>query len=194
MASPAQRAGWLLLTMAVIAYPMVVYFLLDLVGPIALGLLLVLLLLPRAVLIAGRSATWLVGSSAICVVFAIFLTFADSELVLKLYPTFVNLGLLVAFGYTLIRPPSMIERLARRFGLRISQRGIGYTRGVTMLWCVFFVLNAAVATFITFTGTMEAWTYYNGFLAYVLIATLFVIEFGFRQIYKRIVPESGRVG
>jgi uncharacterized membrane protein len=63
-----------------------------------------------------------------------------------------------------------------------------------MLWCAFFALNAGVATFITFTGTIEAWTFYNGFLAYILIATLFAIEYGFRQIYKRIVPTSGRVG
>jgi uncharacterized membrane protein len=194
MAGPVQRAGWLLLAVAVIAYPVAVYFLLDLVGPVALGLLLILLLLPRIVLIAGRRALWLVCGAAICALFAVFLTVADSELVLKLYPTFVNLGLLAAYGYTLIHPPSMIERLTRHFNVRMTRRGVAYTRGVTMLWCAFFVINAGVATFIAFTGTMEAWTFYNGFLAYVLIATLFVIEFGFRQIYKRIVPESGRVG
>jgi uncharacterized membrane protein len=193
MAGPVQRAGWLLLTLAVIAYPVAVYFLVDLVGPVALGLVLILLLLPRIVIVAGRRALWLVCGAVICAVFAVFLTVADSELVLKLYPTFVNLGLLGAFGYTLIHPPSMIERLTLKFGMRMTRRGVGYTRGVTMLWCAFFVLNGGVATFITFTASIEAWTLYNGFLAYVLIATLFVIEFGFRQIYKRIVPESGRV-
>ena len=194
MASPAQRAGGFLLIMIVIAYPVAVYYLLDRVGPVALGLLLILLLLPRGVLIAGRRAPWLVVGGTLCAVFAGFLAFADSELVLKLYPTFVNLGLLAAFGYTLIHPPSMIERLVRRFGMRITQRGIGYTRGVTMLWCMFFALNAGVSAYITFTSTIEAWTFYNGFLAYILVAALFVIELGFRQIYKRIVPSSGRVG
>ncbi len=41
------------------------------------------------------------------------IVFTNSELLLRLYPSLVNLGLLVAFGATLVRGPSMIEKFAR---------------------------------------------------------------------------------
>ncbi len=60
---------------------------------------------------------------------AIVLT--NSEWLLRLYPSLVNVGLLVAFGATLVRGPSMIERFARLKQADPGPHTIRYTRRVT---------------------------------------------------------------
>ena len=45
--------------------------------------------------------------------FAVLAMWRDDEFTLRLYPVLVNLTLLALFAWTLWRPPSLIERLAR---------------------------------------------------------------------------------
>ena len=50
---------------------------------------------------------------------------------------------------------------------------------------LFFSLNGAVATWTALSGDLALWGFYNGFLAYLLIATFFLIERIIRHFVKR---------
>ncbi|MFH4410585.1 Clp protease, partial [Acinetobacter baumannii] len=67
---------------------------------------------------------------------------------LKLYPVGMSLGALGIFAFTLLKPPSMIERFARLVEPDLPPSGVHWTRQVTKVWCVFFLCNALIA-FIT---------------------------------------------
>ena len=87
---------------------------------------------------------------------------SGSELLLHLYPSFVNLGLLLAFGATLVRGPSMIEKFARLGNPQLDPHGVRYTRCVTQIWCVFFALNGAFSAYTALCWSRAAWSLYNG--------------------------------
>jgi uncharacterized membrane protein len=186
-------AGKVLLAGVIMLYPLAVYFLIDSVGAAGLGILLLVLLLfrlkPLARLLPG---TVYYAVAAVVIAGAIAL-FGDSEIALKSYPTIISVVLLAVFGYTLYRPPSMVERIARAAGSDFSERAGPYTRAVTLVWCIFFAVNATVSATISMTGSLRAWTLYNGFIAYGIVGTLIVGEWLFRRAYKRRGHISGDV-
>lgn len=110
---------------------------------------------------------------------------ADDEFVLKLYPALINLLMFCAFAWTLVNPPPAIERIARRFEPNLSETGIHHTRQFTLIWCVFFVANGAIAFYTAAFASLDVWTIYNGLVSYLLIATMFAIEFVIRLFRKR---------
>src|SRR5690606_32054708 len=64
----------------------------------------------------------------------------DSTEALRLLPVAIAVICLFTFAWTLVRPPSMIERFARLSEPDISAAGIAYTRRATMMWCIFFIV------------------------------------------------------
>ncbi|MDH3510038.1 MAG: hypothetical protein OER85_04185 [Gammaproteobacteria bacterium] len=175
---------WLLAGMLLL-YPLAVYLLLDRLGAGVLGILLIVLLALRL-----NSVTDLLPGRAYFIGIAIVLAGAvtvlgGGTLALKSYPTIISLILLAVFGYTLLVPPSMVERIARIAGSEISDRIISYTRKVTIVWCIFFAANAFVSAWISVAGSIEAWAFYNGFFAYLIVGALFATELVIRYFYKR---------
>ena len=135
------------------------------------------------------SATdWCVAGLLSCASAAIVLS--GSELLLHLYPSFVNLGLLVAFGATLARGPSMVEKFARMGNPALGAHAVRYTRRVTQMWCVFFTLNGAFSAYTALFWTRAAWSLYNGAIAYGLIGVLLVGEVIWR--YVAVLPRAAR--
>ena len=118
---------------------------------------------------------------------ALLASAANHTQILQFYPILMSLLMLFIFASTLIYPPSLIERFAR---LQLRLRGkedflppeaIQYTKKVTMVWCVFFVFNASIASYSCFWGSLEFWTLYNGLISYLLMGALFAGEFLVRQ-------------
>ena len=178
-------AGKTLLAGAIVVYPLAVYFLIDSVGPAALGGLLVVLLLLRYKPVARvmPGIAWFAAAAvAIAVAIAVL---GDGLLALKAYPTIVSLGMLAVFASTLFRPPSMIERIARAGGGEFSTGAEAYMRAVTLIWCCFFAANALVSAMISLSGSLRAWTLYNGVIAYGIVGLLLVGEILFRREYMR---------
>lgn len=105
---------------------------------------------------------------------------------LKLYPVLINCAMLAAFGYSLISPPSMVERLARLREPNLPPAAVGYTRRVTQVWCVFFISNGSIALGTALWASEEVWSLYTGVIAYVLMGALFGGEFLFRLRFKRL--------
>ena len=116
----------------------------------------------------------------------------DSELLLRFYPSLVNLGLLIAFGATLVRGPSMIEKFARLGSPDLPPGAVRYTRRVTQVWCAFFVLNGAFSAYTALYWSRASWSLYNGIIAYGLIGALLAGEYVWRRLF--VLPRAARAG
>jgi uncharacterized membrane protein len=111
---------------------------------------------------------------------------ANAALPLKLYPVLVNATLLAAFGWSLVRGPSMIERLARLREPDLPPAAIAYTRRVTQVWCAFFIVNGTIAAVLAVGASEAAWSLYTGVLSYGAMGLLFGIEYLVRLRFKRL--------
>ncbi|BCF96269.1 hypothetical protein PPGU19_008380 [Paraburkholderia sp. PGU19] len=118
------------------------------------------------------------------------IVWTNSELLLRIYPSLVNLGLLIAFGATLVRGPTMIEKFARIGTPNLSEPAIRHTRRVTQIWCAFFLANGVFSLYTALYWPREAWSLYNGAIAYGLIGLLLVGEIAWR--YLVILPRVRR--
>ncbi|WP_250500868.1 hypothetical protein [Caballeronia sp. GAWG1-5s-s] len=119
------------------------------------------------------------------------IVWTDSEQLLHIYPSLVNLGLLIAFASTLVRGPSMIEKFARIRTPDLSEPAVRHTRRVTQIWCVFFAANGLFSLYTALCWSREAWSLYNGAIAYGLIGVLLVAEIAWR--YLVILPRARRL-
>ncbi len=111
----------------------------------------------------------------------------NSEVLLLLYPASISASMLILFGSTLLRPPTMVERFARLRKPELSPAGVRYTRRVTEAWCLFFVFNCALAAYTALFASREVWALYNGFIVYILMGTLFVGE---RAVRRRMISAA----
>ena len=109
----------------------------------------------------------------------------DPELAARLYPVFMNATMFLAFAMTLWKPPSMIERFARISDPDLDAHGVIYTRNVTLVWMVFFVVNGSIALWTALHGTWLQWGAYNGGISYALAGTLMGVEYLVRRIVRR---------
>jgi uncharacterized membrane protein len=166
-------------------YPLAIFFGLQIFEPRYVAILLGLALLMRQHRPAGRLLSGL--SRINLVVPVVLLTLAgttaltNSEMLLRLYPAAVNLGMLLLFGLSLKYPPSMVERFARTSEPDLPLAGVTYTRRVTQVWCGFFIANGGIATHTALNSSRETWALYNGFIAYLLMGALFAGEWLFRR-------------
>ncbi len=109
---------------------------------------------------------------------------------LKLYPLFINLALLVSFGVSLFNPPTKVFSIA--FLTDSSIRNSvhlpdieNYCRKVTKVWCTFFALNASVSFATALYSPDWIWALYNGLIAYILMGIIFTVEWFVRKRVKK---------
>ena len=160
-------------------YPLAIWLAEGQVEPRLLAGLLLLAGLSRLFSVrSNQAARWWVGCTMLLVLVAVW---ANVIFPLKLYPVIVNATLLGVFFYSLIVPPTAIERIARKRDRFLPAQAIGYTRRVTQVWCVFFALNGAIALYTALYESSALWSLYNGLLAYVLIGLLFAGEYCVRR-------------
>jgi uncharacterized membrane protein len=167
---------------ALLFYPVLVFLGLKLFQPQMIVFLLITVLVIK--LLANPGALFTAQSYLIAVILACILIgyyiVSNKLLLLKFYPVMVNAGFLVLFSYTLLYPPSMIERIARISQPNLPDAGVLYTKKVTQIWCIFFIINGSIAAYTTFSS-IATWTLYNGLIAYILMGLLFICEFLIRQ-------------
>ena len=144
-------------------------------------LLLLLILIMRFFLATERRERTVI----VCTVVAVGLISLaiDGQLGLKMYPVLVNLGFLFVFSHSLYFSPTIIERFARISEPNLTVEMLSYTRNLTGIWCGFFLFNGAVAAATALWASNEIWLLYNGFIAYLLMGSLFAGEWLFRR-YK----------
>jgi len=174
--------GNLVLLLGTLAYPFLVYFSLGRFEPRWLALLLVGLALIR--LLAGRSmSSW--GMVFVTLPLAGLAWLGNALMPIKLYPVAVNGLMLALFAWTLFNPPSAVERLARLREPDLPRRAVVYTRQVTQVWCLFFLVNGSVALATAYWGSEAAWALYNGLISYVLMGVLAAVEWLVRRRVRR---------
>ena len=101
------------------------------------------------------------------------------------YPLIVNLLLLAVFFTSLFQDKTIIERFALMTEKNLPDYAVTYTRRVTIVWCIFFLLNGAIAFITIASGDIQVWTLYNGLIAYILIGITAAVEYIVRIIVRR---------
>jgi uncharacterized membrane protein len=169
-------------TLVIACYPVAVYFGLQYLAPGIIALLLCAILILRFLLnpqqISSMKVPLMVG---IALTAASFVTQRSDWLLF--YPVVINLSLLGLFAYSLQKGPSMIERLARLKHPDLPDSASAYLCKVTKLWCGLFIFNGVIAAYTAMVSSLEMWTLYNGFIAYVLIGILLSGEWLYRYFW-----------
>lgn len=177
------RLGAPLLGALLLLYPAAVFYGLQHGSARLVGLLLGVVVVARWWLLRGRlkAGAGLLPILVAGLACALAAVVVNSVAALRLLPVLISLIMLATFGYTLWRPPTMIERFARAIEGELPPRAIVYTRHVTQLWCLFFICNAAIALYTALFCSLQTWTLYNGLISYLLMGTLFVGEWLLRR-------------
>ena len=81
--------------------------------------------------------------------------FDDRRFVLAL-PVLANVALLAQFA-TSLRAMPMAERFARAQQDVLSPAQVAYCRAVTIVWCVFFVVNGSVTAALALFAPLKVW-------------------------------------
>jgi uncharacterized membrane protein len=178
-AAPKEKSisfGSVAVTVLLILYPVLVYLGLSYSKISAVAILLIVVSIGRLFVrrrgmdSLGQATIWISVGGVILAGAGLLRGSVEAML---FYPTLVNLVLLIVFVHSLIYPPAVITRLARLRVPELPPAGVRYTRNVTVLWSVFFLLNGSASIFTAIWTTAETWTLYNGFIAYILIGALF---------------------
>lgn len=178
-----------MLAVLTVLYPVAVYFSLEHLSPrvwgaILLGLFALRMWMQRKQQ-SGEIARW---SMLAALLAALWMLAGDSHLAMRSYPVMVNVTLACIFGWSLLHPPSMIERLARLQEPDLPASGVVYTRKVTQVWLGFFLINGSIAAYTAYLGTYEQWALYNGVISYIVMGCLFGGEWIVRQHARKQEP------
>ena len=123
----------------------------------------------------GKFSFVLCGFFAFCAVF--------SHFGLKyLYPVLINAFLCGIFYLSLAKTP-MITKFAMIKEPNLEPKALIYTRNLTKIWIVFFVINGSISAILACFENKIYWGVYCGAISYILIGILFFGEIIFRKIY-----------
>lgn len=190
------RAAKVLKVIVVATYPLGVYYGLKLQNTRLVALIILAAVIPTvlsAVRRQKREHLWVILRVPLTVLATVTAAFAldDPRFILAL-PVIISAELLVAFGTSLMKPVSMIERFARMVEPDLSEEKVIYCRKVTVVWCAFFVANGATAGALAVYGPLAWWTLYTGLIAYVLMGVLFGTEYLIRWVrFREPSPQTG---
>jgi uncharacterized membrane protein len=163
-------------------YPGLVYLALGRVPAGALAALALILVGARLGLTRGRAATGpLVPALAATLVATATFALLDPTLAVLTYPVLMSLGMAAAFGLSLRGGPTLVENFASLTEPEPSPSARAYMRKVTLVWFMFLLGNATLSALTVAAGDRDLWTLYNGLISYLLMGTLFAIEYLIRR-------------
>lgn len=173
----------------VATYPLLVYVGVTRWSSRALGLVLLVALVPGLVARArraDRAHLWPVLRVPLSIAALVGLgALLDDPRFFFALPVLVNMMLLANFAASLRGPVSMVERFARMQEPELPPGGEAYCRKVTIAWCWFFVANAAASAALGLWAPIAWWGLYVGGIAYLLIGLMFTVEYVVRKVTFR---------
>ncbi|WP_448549440.1 hypothetical protein [Thalassotalea fusca] len=181
-----KKVATILTVLLAVLYPFVVYVGLQVMAHQLLAALLAGVFIVRSWLYrhTPTKAPWMNAVTFIAIGILSATVLFDIEIGVMVYPIAVNLVMLTVFTWSLVKKPCVIETLARMQEPDLSEKGVRYTEKVTVVWAIFFAVNAMVSTATMWLGDLSVWTLYNGLIAYILMGTLMLIEWCVRQKVK----------
>jgi uncharacterized membrane protein len=168
-------------------YPFAVYIGLNKLKPEYLALILIALVLIRVFLVRTslKKLPWIMPASILGIAAIGLSALTDSTIGFKLYPLAINFSMLVVFAYSYFKPPTVIETFARLSEKHLSSQAISYTARVTLVWCLFFIVNGLVSLYTAIFASIDIWMIYNGLLSYILMGILMLVEYLVRLKVKK---------
>lgn len=104
--------------------------------------------------------------------------------VIKFYPPIMNFFFFALFFSSLFMEKTIIQKIALKMNPDLSDFELEYTKNLTYIWCVFLFLNF-VFSVMTIYMSDRVWLFYNGFLSYFLVGTIFIVEYIVRLIFRK---------
>jgi len=168
-------------------YPFAVYIGLNNLTPGYLAFILIALVLMRVFLVRSnlKKLPWIVPASILGVAAIGVSALTDTTIGFKLYPLAINFAMLMVFAYSYVKPPTVIESFARLTEKNMSPQAIQYTTKVTLVWCLFFIVNGLASLYTAVFTSLDIWMIYNGFLSYILMGMLMLVEYLVRLKVKK---------
>lgn len=135
-------------------------------------------------------------SSALFLLAGILCFVFNKKIFLKLYSVVISATMLFVFGSSLFFKPNIIFRFAclgdkSIKGSSFESQVNDYCRKVTVVWCVFFILNGSISAFTALHDfgndvlNDKIWSVYNGGISYILMGLLFAVEFIVRKMVDK---------
>ena len=116
--------------------------------------------------------------------FVIFLFYIKRFVVLKFYPPICNLLIFLLFFISLFTKETIIQKFVRLYENNPKESALIYARNLTYVWCAFTFLNLLISIWTIFQSD-KIWILYNGCISYILIGTLFVVEYIIRITLRK---------
>ena len=174
------RPGAILLFALLIAYPVAIHA--AVINGYAVAALLMLLVVPVFLTCGNRARGLFAALATAAAVALLAATFESSEqLLLYLMPVLINAALAVFFGRTLLPGETpLITRFSILLRGKLEPRVVSYTRRVTQVWTLFFILLALESLLLALFAPLEIWSLFANILNYLLAGLLFAGEYFFR--------------
>lgn len=157
---------------------------------LAAGALLLLAILSLySPLAAGRRAAWL-ALPAIAAALAALLAFGAVPWLLYLPPVLLPLLILGSFAASL-RPgrTPLVSAIAATVHGPLPPALKRYTRAVTWLWTLVIAAMLAVNLALSLGASRQAWSLFTNGGDYLLLGSVFILEYLWRRIRFRALPE-----
>ena len=170
-----------------LVYPVAIWLGLTHLGTRGVGLVALGLVVPMLAIRLRRAdgATfWAIVRLPLLVLALVTLGIVtDDPTFLLVMPVLISAALLVSFGGSLrAGAVPMIERFARVVEPALGPAKIAHCREFTWIWCVFFVINGAIAAYLGLFASHFVWAAYTGGVAYALMGVLFAAEWITRRV------------
>ena len=105
-------------------------------------------------------------------------------ILLKYYPPVMNFCLFMIFFSSLFHERTIIQKIALASDPNSNEAVMKYTKNLTYIWAVFTFLNFLVSVGTVFMSE-KIWALYNGFISYLLVGIIFIIEYIVRINFMR---------
>ncbi len=102
----------------------------------------------------------------------------------KFYPVLMNFLFFCIFFCSLFAKETVIQKIARLTDGSLNEPIKTYTKNLTYIWIFFLFVNFSISVYSLFLSD-KFWMLYNGFVSYLLIGTVFIIEFTVRYFFKK---------
>jgi uncharacterized membrane protein len=172
-------------TLLLLVYPLVMHSSIHYGhAEIAVYYLAMLLTLPLmfSLLHGRRPSGWMLGTALLALLITV-LGVTDAGVMIIIPPAVMFAALFAFFAFSLRAEATPV---VTRFAAVIRVEELcpeirSYTRKATIAWSVFFLAMLMISLLLGLWAPLETWSWFSNFLAYVLIAVMFIAEYLVRR-------------